>query len=152
MCVLVIIMLFQGVGDDFRGRLSVWRLKPNCQIKEATTGRVLQLIYQENLSLSAFVVDEIFLSEKYIVSIQQRNLSNADGRYEMFVQLRSTADLSVLYSFAKELMDHFNCFGFYNNNLAILMTSRSKPPKIKYVTVHFFTILKKKCLNFFFLI
>ena len=112
MCVLVIIMLLQGVGDDFRGRLSVWRLKPNCQIKEATTGRVLQLIYQENLSLSAFVVDEIFLSEKYIVSIQQRN----------------------------------------NNNLAILMTSRSKPPKIKYVTVNFFTILKKKCLNFFFLI
>jgi hypothetical protein len=89
---------------------------------------VTKLIHQESLLSSTFFSVDIFLNEMYIVTILERSLIDTDKEIEMFVHLRSTTDPSEVYSFAKERMDAFACFGF---TIAIQVVNRTIQSTIK---------------------
>jgi len=118
----------------------------------ATAGKIMPLIHQEKITSSPFFAVDNFLNQEFLVTILQRDCHDGDGLNEgceMLIQVRSTSDFSLLYSFDK-LIEHlggFHCFSFANNILAIFELPLSDEPlRIKY----FYIILNfKKFSNIF---
>ena len=101
-------------------KLLIWRLK-NPPSLNIGGNSVLELVHQEKFLLkpsSPFLPQECFVGGKYIATIHVRQLHNKIESHELLIEVRSTADFSVVYS-TKERTTGYYCFSFHNDILAV---------------------------------
>jgi len=101
-------------------KLLIWRLK-NPPSLNIGGNSVLELVYQEKFLLkpsSSFLPQECFVGGNYIATIYVRQLHNQIASNELLIEVRSTADFSVVYS-TKERTTIYLCFSFHNEILAV---------------------------------
>ena len=97
--------------------LSVWRLKSTNERKENT---VTELVHHKQMGPSLpFVPMNLFVSEKYLVTILGKFLHNENEKLELVIEVRSTANPdTVVYSINMRVVIFF-FFGFLNDIFAI---------------------------------
>ena len=127
-----------------KSKFSLWRLNHLKDENGKSTDQIMQFIHQESLSHSLFSVKNVFISEKYIVPIFHRTLDNESHMKEIFIQVRSTLDFNVIYSYPKERVDFIICFAFVNDILATQVFQDFKHQEIsfKYLKPSFIFLLQ----------
>jgi len=104
--------------------LLVWRLNNSSSFKNGNC--ILESINQETMNYSAhFSQQELFVSDDFIVTTQERQLQNEIEKQELLIEVRSTSNFSVVYS-NTERGTVFNGFSFVNDILAIQIISTAK--------------------------
>ena len=101
-------------------KLLIWRLK-NPSSLNIGGNSVLEFVHQEKFLLkssSPFLPQECFVGRKYIATIHLRKLHDKIESHEQLIEVRSTADFSVVYS-TKERTTSYVCFSFHNDILAV---------------------------------
>ena len=93
----------------------------------------LELIHQETLPSSPFLLRQTFVSEKFIVSLFGRQLKDSlddddEMMAEIIIELRSSADFTIIRIFEKEIISMGSSYlGFYNDILAIFLSQPLQP-------------------------
>ena len=110
-----------GKVHDISPKLLIWRLKNPLSLNIGDGNSVLELVHQEKFLLkpsSSFLPHECFVGGNYIATIHIRQLHNKIESHERLIEVRSTADFSVVYS-TKERIAGYYCFSFHNDILAV---------------------------------
>lgn len=91
----------------------------------------MDLIHHETLPVAPFTTIQLFMSERYLVTVWTRkviiNVSIDKYFYETIFEVRSTTDFSVVYSTVKEKFCEMSCFRFINDTLAVRIVTPFEP-------------------------
>jgi len=92
---------------------------------------VLELVHQENPISSYFIPIQSFVNEKYIVTVLLQPLHFEEELIELFFEVRSTTDFSLIYCSPKDCGINFKCFSFAEDIFAVQMLLRTQKDFIR---------------------
>ena len=114
---------FSNSTQNYRHRLSVWRLKRATQKSGEGAKTVLELVHQEILPRSPFTVAQSYVNRNFIFF---RFLRPLKGLFENVFEIRSVADFTIIHTFEKEILPPTSHFlRFFNNDILAMSVLRS---------------------------
>lgn len=125
--------------NDINHSLLIWRLHITPCLKSGNS--VLELVHREQLppSLFTLVCPLVYVSKKYIVSVLSRQSSDDIDKEEITIEVRSTADFSVVFSTVNERVARYFCFSFAKDIFAVQIIGRNLKNIIRYSLINFIT-------------
>ena len=122
-------MMFTDGIQELNHKLFFWRLTKRRKMKKHNS--LFELVNREQLLISPFLLNQLRVSENYVVAALIRFLPDQADMREVWIEVRSTVDFSVIYSVKQQALAAL-CCKFVDDIFGVHIASASGREFIRY--------------------